>query len=428
MDNQTIRVLMIEDNNLIAVTLSDLLKQSNQPFEIEIATTLAAGLQRLKDTLFDVVLLDLMLPDSDGFQTFLNAYTAFPQMPIIVMTGINDETFAINAVRQGAQDYLVKGQVDSRLLVRSIRYAIERKRIEDDLRRVRDELELRVSERTAELIDANEQLTREIEERRKAESDLMAAYAEVKDTQAQLVYSEKMEVVGRLASGVAHEVKNPLAIILQGIEYLYRTVRSDNENVASTLNYMSEAVVRADSIIKGLLDFSRVSEIQFGRHNLHQLIENSLLLMKHEFSKFHIGVVKEFWHEQLFVNVDRIKIEQVIMNLVMNSVDAMASGGILTLRTNVREFSKVPPEDVDPAADFALKDTVVVLEIEDTGSGIPPEMIDKIFFPFVTTKQGKGGTGLGLPIVKNIMDMHNASIVVKNRPIGGVRTVLLLKL
>lgn len=415
-------ILMIEDSNLIVQNIRDLFASTGKPFNIESAGTLTEGLNILQQRPKQVVLLDLILPDSDGFNTFLATYTSFPDVPIIVMTGLDDESMALNAVRHGAQDYIVKsGSLDPQLLVRSVRYAIERKRIEDDLRRARTELEYRVQERTSELQDANAQLRREIAERTKAEEELQVAYKQLKDAQTQLIYSEKMEIVGRLASGVAHEVKNPLAILLQGIEFLHRKVDTANENVRATLRYMGEAVVRADSIIKGLLDFSRTAELNVAKYDLHVVIEHALLLMKHEFDKHHIELVKNYYSENIFLNVDNNKIEQVFLNLVMNSIDAMQPGGRIQITTRLCQVSDLDAQLLDSANRqlFRSSDYVAFVEIEDSGSGIPEEMLNKVFFPFITTKQAKGGTGLGLPIVKNIMDMHQASIVLKNKTGGG---------
>ncbi len=135
MDSKTIRVLLIEDNPGDARLIREILAEAKgNQFEFERADRLSTGLECLAAGGVDVVLLDLGLPDSVGFDTFARVYVQVLEAPIIVLTGLADESLAVKAVREGAQDYLVKGQVDSDLLSRTIRYAIERKRAEEELR------------------------------------------------------------------------------------------------------------------------------------------------------------------------------------------------------------------------------------------------------------------------------------------------------
>ncbi len=158
MSNGTVRILLVEDNPGDARLIREMLAESQEPrFAIDWVTLLSAGLERLAGDGIDLVLLDLGLPDSRGLDTFVRAYAQAPQVPFVVLSGLSDETVALSAVRAGAQDYLVKGQTDGDLLLRAIRYATERKKAEEDLRR------------------ANEELRREVEERRGAE---MAVEAE----------------------------------------------------------------------------------------------------------------------------------------------------------------------------------------------------------------------------------------------------------
>ncbi|HQO37920.1 MAG TPA: ATP-binding protein [Candidatus Omnitrophota bacterium] len=422
------KVLMIEDDKLLAKTLRDVLETVQGGFDVAWEPDLAQGLQYLAAKQVDVLLLDLVLPDSIGFETFTKVSLLNPTVPIIVMTGMDDETIAVNAVRNGAQDYLVKGQVEGAVLVKSIRYAIERKRIEEDLRKARTDLEFKVQERTEELCDINESLAQEVDERKKAEAQLQGAYEQLKLAQSQLVYTEKMETVGRLASGVAHEVKNPLAILLQCVEYLQRNVSKENEKVARTLEYMTTAVKRADNIIKGMLDFSSVSAIEYSRQRPEDIVENALVFVKHEIDKHHIAVEKAFAPDLPMISVDKNRIEHAFLNIFMNSIDAMADNGTLVIRVTSRVLDSVGEGVGRRGVDtFKIGDRVVVFDIEDNGCGIPGDVLDKIFDPFFTTKHDQGGTGLGLSIIKNIMDMHHGRISLKNREQGGVIATLVFR-
>ena len=396
-EKQLINVLLIEDNLEIAKLIREMLRKSPTcHFEIRHESSLKPALQYVNRKNTDIIVLDLTLPDSEGFSTFFSVRSVVPDVPIIILTGVDDEELAIQAVREGAQDYLVKSHIDMHLFLRAMQYAIERHRIEEALRRATGELELRVKERTAELTLANQELQREIEERTQAQS--------------QLVQAAKMEVVGRLASGVAHEVRNPLAIILQAMEYLEGIVDTKDENISSTLRSMAKALDRADAIINGLLDFSRLSQLEMKPANINDVIESSILLVKHEFDRFHIHLVKNLVSGLPQVLVDKNKIEQVFVNLMMNAIDAMQDSGTLRIQTS---------------AVTTASGSGVCVQIHDSGSGISQDVLNKIFDPFFTTKRAKNGTGLGLSIVKSIVEMHKGSIEIKNRAEGGVTVTLL---
>src|SRR5580698_3734205 len=151
-----VHILLIEDNEEHVAFLRQLLAASDSgDFELHAAGNLESGLARLKDGGIQLILLDLTLPDSDGLETFLRVIEAEPDIPLVVLSGIDDVALAIEIVQLGAQDYLVKGHVDNHLLVRSLQYAVERKRIQLQIKRANDQLEFRVRERTDALLQMN---------------------------------------------------------------------------------------------------------------------------------------------------------------------------------------------------------------------------------------------------------------------------------
>lgn len=420
MAEKKIAVLLIEDNPEVASLMSAMLKKAKSVrFEVSIADTLASGLELLKTQKYNAILLDLTLPDSTGIDTVRSVHAVAGSIPIIVLTGLDDEHIATNAVREGAQDYIVKSGADINSLIRSVVYAIERKHAEDELRQARDELEIRVKERTAELQRINEFLAKEVEERRAAEQQLRVAHGKLQKTQAQLIQAAKMEVVGGLASGVAHEVKNPLAIILQGVEYLETKTSKEDKIVATTIGYIRNAVERADTIVRGLMDFASISELSIQKQAIVPVLEKSLILLKHQFDKYHIKVVKEFDDKLPEIAIDRNKIEQVFLNLLMNAADAMAKGGTLTISVRMQCQELKGQEH---------KTESLIVEIIDEGTGIAEDVLANIFDPFFTTKRTKGGTGLGLSIVRNILETHKATIAIKNGPKKGTHVVIVFTL
>ena len=175
------RILIIEDNFRDVRLIQEMLKDvPSFDFEFEHVERLDKGLEYLKNDKFDVLLLDLNLPDSFGIDTFIKAYNSAPHVPIVILSGAADEEAAIDAVHEGAQDYLMKGEVDGKLLARSIFYAIERKRTEEELIKHRDHLEELVEKRTLGLKEVNKQLRKEVNERKQAEDEIRASLEEKK--------------------------------------------------------------------------------------------------------------------------------------------------------------------------------------------------------------------------------------------------------
>jgi|GEM_PF-2005267 len=254
----------------------------------------------------------------------------------------------------------------------------------------------------------NSELQRLYQEQKKNLQDLSSA-------QSMLIQSAKMESVGRLAAGVAHEVKNPLAIILMGVKYFRNNIKSKDEHVPVFLDDIEGAVNRADAIVNDLLDFSSITGLEIKSQDIHAIIDKSLLLVKHALKKANVRVIKELGEGLPAVNVDKNKVEQVFVNFFMNAVEAMPDGGELRVRT----FREGAGGRVD----------WVVVRIEDTGMGIPESVLKDLFVPFVTTKRSVGGTGLGLSIVKNIMELHGGKVILENKAEGpGARATLWFKI
>ncbi len=278
-------------------------------------------------------------------------------------------------------------------------------------------------ESAASLRAANAELEQRREELLGALSELQEAHMQLRDMQLQILEAEKMKTVGRLAAGVAHEVKNPLAVIRMGIEFL-RSCSLD-ETVGSVLHEMADAVTRADSVIMGLLDFSAPTQLKLVPTDLNHLIQNAVVLVRGETASGAVEVVCELERGLPPVPLDAAKINQVLVNVFTNALHAMREGGTLTVRTYSKQLTGVGANVADPRSEsFRVGQTLVVLEIDDTGHGIPDDKLSKVFEPFFTTKPTGEGSGLGLSVVKTIVDLHGGTIDVRNLPSGGARVTL----
>jgi signal transduction histidine kinase len=237
-----------------------------------------------------------------------------------------------------------------------------------------------------------------------------------------------MESIGTLAAGVAHEVKNPLAIMMMGVNYLSKKLPAADENLMLVLKEMREAIARADSITRGLLDFSAQRQLVVKAEDLNTLIDETLRLVRHELAQSHIELAKEWTPDLPPVSVDKNRLQQVFVNLFMNAIQAMPQGGRLAVRTYLKQLTETTHfEGSRRAASFWVGDTAVVAVVEDTGTGIPTENLAKIFDPFFTTKPTGIGTGLGLPVSKKIIELHGGTLDVKNKREGGVMVTIMLK-
>lgn len=251
--------------------------------------------------------------------------------------------------------------------------------------------------------------------------------SDLKSTQLQLIHAEKLESFGRLAAGIAHEVKNPLAVIQLGIDYLLQILKENND-VKETVGDMDDAVKRADTVIKGLLEFSRPTELHITTLNLNTVLEESLLLFKYELSRNNISLDKQLDDELPYVELDRNKVKQVFINIFMNAIHAMGKDGTLTVKSFSCQLSKeLYNLHCKSTKHLKTGDKAIIVEIEDTGTGISKDNIDKLFEPFFTTKPTGIGTGLGLSVTRNIIDLHKASINIMNRKNGGASVSIIFK-
>jgi signal transduction histidine kinase len=258
--------------------------------------------------------------------------------------------------------------------------------------------------------------------------DLEIAHTTIQATQEQLAQAEKLNAVGRLASGVAHEVKNPLGIIRQGIDYLEDKLPPSEKDVFEVFQMMKSNIDRTDRIVRLLLDFSRASKLEKRLEDANSILETSLTLVSYKVNEGNVEVVKEFEKDLPKISVDKGRLEQVFINLFLNAVDAMPKGGKISVRSYLTQLTRLSSGIGRRSEDhFSLGEKAVMIEVEDTGEGIPEENLKKVFDPFFTTKTGRG-SGLGLSVTKNIIVMHKGIIEIKSKVGKGTKISVALKI
>ena len=221
-----------------------------------------------------------------------------------------------------------------------------------------------------------------------------------KSLEDQLVQSEKMAAIGQLAAGIAHEIRNPLGIIMNALYDLSEIVDGANAEVGEDLRIAREEMERVQAIINNLLEFSRESKAELEPVDVNDLLRKTLLLMNKHLQNSEVRVVTDLGEIGL-CNANQNALRQIFLNLITNAVQAMPHGGDLRVRTALGA------------------DNRMLLEFSDTGIGIPKHQIKDIFNPFFTTKSPGQGTGLGLSVVHSVVRRYRGDIRVRSTPNAG---------
>ena len=460
----------MEDNPLDARLVLRLLQAASRNNDCRQTTSLAGALDELSTCAADVVLLDLNLDDSSGYETFARVRSAAPAAAILVLSASEDEELAIRTVREGAQDYLVKGSFDAKLLLRAIRYARERKLSEEALRASQATLRaifensldgIVIFQEDGKLLEANEAaatllgtardilkkkslcdfggegLQAEIVRMRTSQSGrgrfwikrpdgvqrlvdycftanilpgrhlgTMRDITEQQSLEEQLRQSQKLEAVGRLAGSVAHDFNNILGVIGGYAELI--EMHAADESVRNKAGKVLSATMKASSLTKQLLAFGRKQVAAPRLINVATVVSELTSMMSCLVGADTQLVILSSRNLGL-VYADHGQMEQVLLNLITNANESMPYGGTITITLDRFETSN--GNEQLPAGNY------IRLSVSDTGTGIDPKMRDHIFEPFFTTK--KTGSGLGLATVAGIIKDASGYITVDSEQRKG---------
>ncbi|MCD4834107.1 MAG: PAS domain S-box protein [Bacteroidales bacterium] len=270
----------------------------------------------------------------------------------------------------------------------------EKKIIEKELEKHRNHLEFLVKDRTEELATSNEELLSTNEELHNQREELETVLKNLQNTQKQLVQAEKMASLGVLASGVAHEINNPLNFIKGGIfgleQYFDENLKEHKNEVSPLIEGINIGVERAANIVTSLNHYSRRDDSKLIECDIHSIIDNCLVMFRNQIIN-RIDIKKNYSPKMHSLYGNEGKLHQAMLNILSNAVQAIDNKGIINIKTTVS------------------KQKITIL-VSDTGCGISAENMPKIFDPFFTTKEAGKGTGLGLSITFNILEEHNGTI------------------
>ena len=366
-DLRHVSILLIDDDPQAQALIEMALIDAHFERKIEVVTTAAAGLERIKADHHDIYLVDQRLPDGTGLDVIRAAKDLGTDKPFILMTGYGSGALDEAALREGAADYVEKHLVGAHL-ERSIRYALR-----------------------------NWQASRALQDR-----------------EEQLRQSQKMEAIGRLAGGVAHDFNNLLTAVIGYTDMIAERADLDPAT-AREVGEIRLAADRGAALTRQLLAFSRKQLLNPTVLNVNDSVAG-LLHMLPRLIGDHIHTDARLAAGLGFVKADASQLEQVIVNLVLNARDAMPTGGYVTIETANIELT----EDRLSAEGLVLEPgPYVMLSITDTGVGMDETTRAHAFEPFFTTKEKGKGTGLGLATVYAIIDQSGGGIAMDTAPERG---------
>jgi len=475
-------LLIEDDEDDYIITRSLLAKAKSIDAELDWAKSYDEGLDAVLTNAYDACLVDYRLGARTGLELLdeVNERGGV-RTPIILLTGQGDLEVDLHAMQAGASDYLSKEQIDAPLLERSIRYAVERTEAEQRIReqaqfldkardaimaydmdgrvvywnksaerltgysedeitgtKARDrifrpdeqetldecyatimdegewkgELHLYTKDGDELVVESRWTLVRDAQGNPKSVLIINTDITERKELESQFLRSQRMESIGRLVGGIAHDLGNLLVPILLGVKVLKRRL-SDDAKSTQTLSMIEKSAERGSDMVEQVLAFARGVEGERTPLQAGTIIEEVQNITEETFPD-RITVTTEVPGDLPKIVGDATQIQQVLMNLSVNARDAMPDGGRLSIRAEEAHLTEDEAErkiEAEPGA-------YVCIHVADTGTGIPDDVIDKIFEPFFSTKEEGEGTGLGLSTAYSIVKSHNGFIDVDSSDDG----------
>ncbi|OVE76076.1 hypothetical protein BVX97_02280 [bacterium E08(2017)] len=384
------QVLLVEDDLCEAKLFCRVIQnESDHRFVVQKAFNLREALEALKNPELSIVVTDLSLPDSQGVDTFKTIHQARPEIAVVILTGIRDEQFAIETVRCGAQDYLVKGRDNGTMIVRALRYAIERKRVDEEWRKL---ISMREQERRLEALGSIASgLAHEISTPLQFVGNNISFMRRAYSKFEELLEKVDALILCKNEGANVEELEKEIATLIHDEKYEY--LRSQTEKV---LEETTEGIKRVHEITKAMRVFSRGVNHSKIRYDINRAVRDALTVSRNEWKDW-ADIRMNLDDGIPAVECEPGEVSQAILNLLTN-----ASHSIKQVETRKRENGGDPHKGMIEVSTKDL-DGYVEIEVTDSGDGIPEDIKPRIFEPFFTTKDVDSGTGQGLPIVHNIV-------------------------
>ena len=373
MQGDSAKVLIIDDEKIILDLTSIILK--NRGYTTFTALDATAGIELVRSAGPDLVLLDYMMPGVDGLTALKEIRKEFPDTYVIMFTGKGSEEIAVDLMKAGASDYVLK-PFNNQDLVERIENVLRIRAMEINNREL-----LREREKLLEEIAAwNRELEQRVQEKTEA----------LEKAQAEIVQTEKLAALGYLSAGMAHEIRNPLNSISLFAQLLKSGV-DDKENL-EYFDKIFKEIDRIDGIMRKLLDASKRQKYELSAVSIDRLLDATLEVFKPQTDLHHITVERDYRRIPPPIQADPTEIEQIFTNLFLNAIHEMPDNGKLAVQLDHNGHS-------------------IVVRISDTGKGIPKEHLSNIFDPFFSTKSS--GSGMGLAVVRRIVNTYQGKIEVE---------------
>lgn len=389
------RILVVDDDPMIQKVFRHSL--SLEGYEVDAASSVAEASSLLAPSRYDCVLSDIDMPGADGLSLLRLCHDKDRDLPVVMVTGVPDVSNAISALRAGAFDFITKPVGRDLLLVTVARAVTTHKMIVE-----KNRLEIENREQREKLERSSLELEREVKRRTKA----------LRDAEKKAVHTEKLAALGQLAAGIAHEINNPAGFVMSNLREVATLIEGDGATDAfwrdegkKIVSECLSGMERITSICRELQDFAHADSPEMVEADVNKCIEQAIVLCQSETK--HRASLEMALSPLPMVFCHPGKITQVFINLLTNAAHAMTKFGKIRIESGV------------------VGDNTVV-RVTDNGAGIPRENFQRIFEPFFTTKEIGRGTGLGLYLVKGIIERHGGAIGVESNEGEGTTFVVAL--